>query len=83
MTIVCAYMGPPDECPECGGFNNTGGPFCSHDCAGARADRVAEMEAREQARRDREDAFAAEVARLRAEGYSYEECDLMLAGMPS
>jgi hypothetical protein len=83
MTIVCAYFGPRDECSECGGHDATGTGFCSHDCAAARADREARHEADRQVRRAREDPFAAEVARLRGLGYSYEECDALLAGMPT
>ncbi|HEU5108057.1 MAG TPA: hypothetical protein VFT95_05820 [Micromonosporaceae bacterium] len=81
--VVCAYFGPPGECPECGGFNDTGGAFCSHDCAAARSDRDARHDADRQVRRAREDLFAAEVARLRGLGYSYEECDVLLAGLPT
>jgi hypothetical protein len=41
------------------------------------------MEARERARRAREEAFGVEVQRLRGLGHSYEECDVLLAGMPT
>jgi hypothetical protein len=81
--VVCLYFGRRDECPECGGFNGTGGRHCSHDCAdsaAARADAAAE---RERERRAQEDAFGAEVARLLDAGHSYEQIDAMLAGMPS
>lgn len=83
MTFVCAYMGPPKQCSECGGRDETGTGFCSHDCRAARADREARLEANAQVRRAREDLFAAEVERLRSLGYSYEECDVLLAGMPT
>jgi hypothetical protein len=83
VTFVCLYQGVPGDCSECGGFDPTGTGFCCHDCAQARADRAARHAAAAQASRDREDAFAREVDRLRAEGYRDEEIDLMLAGMPS
>lgn len=81
--FVCVYTGRPDDCPECGGFNNTGHQYCSHECAASYADRAARHEVAEQARRDREDAFGREVERLRALGYEYDEMDAMLAGWPS
>ncbi len=83
MNIVCCYMGDPNECPECGGFNDTGQQFCSHDCAAAWADRAADHERQAQARRDNEEAFGREVDRLRTAGHTDEEIDVMLAGMPS
>lgn len=85
MTIPtgCFYFGPPDICPECGGGKPEGIPFCSPECAAERADRVAAHDAMDEHRRRREGAFGAEVARLRGEGYSYEEIETMLAGMPS
>ena len=82
-TFACAYFGPPNECSECGGHDPTGTGFCSHNCREAHENAKARDAAWWQARRERDDAFAAEVARLRALGYSYEECDVMLAGMPS
>lgn len=86
MTIVCAYSGRPDECPECGGFvrrpGERGDQFCSDDCAADYADRTTAQDAAAQARRDADDAFGREVARLRAAGHSYEEIDVLLAGMP-
>ncbi len=81
--FFCAYMGVPDECAECGGFNQTGTMFCSSDCAADQADRVAEMDAERQARRDREDAFALAADELRAQGRTEEEIDVLLAGMPT
>lgn len=81
--FVCLYMGPRNECSECGFFNDTGTPFCSHDCAAARADRVAAMDRARQERRDREELFAAECDRLRAAGHTDEEIDLLLAGIPT
>lgn len=81
--IVCAYLGPPNQCSECGGHDPTGTGFCCHDCAQARADRVERHEAERQGRRDREDAFGREVDRLRGLGHSDEEIDLMLAEMTS
>lgn len=83
MSFVCLYQGPPKECSECGGHDPTGTGFCSHDCAAARADRVERHRVWSEDRRAREDAFADEVARLRAAGHSYEECDVLLAGMPT
>lgn len=81
--IVCAYFGRPDECPECGGFNDTGTRFCSHECAANYAERGAEMERREAERRAREDAFGEACAELRRKGHSDEEIDVLLAGMPT
>lgn len=63
-SIVCAYLGPPGECSECGGHDPTGTGFCSHDCAATRADREARHTADAQVRRARENLFAAEVDRL-------------------
>lgn len=83
MTFICLYQGVPGDCQECGGFDPTGTGFCSHDCREIPALREAKHARELRERRDREDAFAAEVARLRAAGYSYEECDVMLAGMPT
>lgn len=82
-TIVCAYFGPPKQCSECGGLDETGTGFCSHDCRARRADREARHAAEVQVRRARENLFAAEVERLRGLGYSYEECDVMLEAMPT
>jgi hypothetical protein len=81
--FVCLYQGPPGECKECGGSDPTGTGFCDHDCATDFEDRQAARAAVEQQRRDREDAFAREVARLRGEGYGDLEIDLMLADMPT
>lgn len=81
--IVCLYFGRRDECQECGGFNQTGNPYCSHDCAAAAAAAAARDAAQVQARRSREEAFAVEVERLRQLGHSYEEIDVLLAGMPT
>jgi hypothetical protein len=80
MTIVCAYFGRADECPECGGFNDTGTQFCSHDCAASFAERGVRMAAEQQKRRDDDAAFGAEVDRLRSLGHSYDEIDELLAG---
>jgi len=77
--FVCVYFGPPDECQECGGFNDTGGRFCCHDCASDAAKRIAAMDARVEARRAEEAAFAAAVIRLREAGHSYDEIDRILA----
>lgn len=82
MNIVCGYMGRPDDCPECGGFNDTGHRFCSHDCAASFAERGAGHEQQRQARRDAEDAFGAEVDRLRQLGHTTPEIDAMLKDMP-
>ena len=81
--VVCLYCGPPGECQECGGFNETGSPYCSHDCAADAAARLAQLEETVRARRAREDAFAAECDRLRALGHTDEEIDALLAGMPT
>ena len=81
--VVCLYQGRPDECPECGGFNETGTRFCSHDCAASWDERVATLEAARVERRRREDAFAAAAQELRDLGHTDEEIDQMLAGMPS
>ncbi len=77
--FVCLYFGRSDECQECGGFNDTGCRFCSHDCASDADDRIAAMDARRQAQRDEEAAFGAEVDRLRAAGHNYDEIDRILA----
>lgn len=81
-TFFCAYFGRADECHECGGFNETGTPFCSTECEASRADRVAEQEARVALRRAQEDAFAVEVDRLRALGHSDREIDELTRDMP-
>lgn len=81
--IICLYFGPPDECSECGGLNETGTQFCSHDCAATRAAAVARQDAEQVARRVREDAFAEAVAALLTQGHTYEEIDVLLAGMPT
>lgn len=81
--FMCAYLGRADECRECGGFNQTGGQYCSHDCATDAAARAAALDEQIQARQAREAAFAAEVERLRAAGHTYEEIDQLLAGMPT
>jgi hypothetical protein len=87
MTFVCAYLGDPSECPECGGYVPAPGArqdaFCGDDCAAVYADRCAVLEAVQAARGAREDAFGAEVDRLRGLGHSDEEIDRLLAGMPS
>jgi predicted nucleic acid-binding Zn ribbon protein len=81
--FVCAYMGPRGECPECGGFNDTGNQFCSHECAGRFAERGEAIEAEVRARRAREDAFAVAADELRAQGHTDEEIDALLVGMPT
>ena len=81
-TFVCAYFGRADECPECGGFNVTGTRYCSTDCEAGAAERVAELEARAQLRRDRDDAFGAEVEQLRALGHTDPQIDELTRGMP-
>lgn len=82
--FVCLYMGPPDTCTECGGFDPTGTGLCGdQDCMDRRADRQERWDAAEQDRRAREDAFGVEVERLRAAGYTYEQCDQALAHMPT
>jgi len=81
--FACLYFGRADECPECGFFNETGHRYCSHECADRAAARAAANEADVQARRAREDAFAAAVAELIAAGHTYEEADVLLASMPT
>lgn len=81
-TFVCAYFGRPDECHSCGGFNETGTRYCSTECEADAADRLAEIEAHAQQRRDQDDAFAAEVDRLRALGHTDAEIDELTRGMP-
>lgn len=81
--FVCLYQGPPGECKECGGFDPTGTGFCGHDCAANFENRKLAHAVAEQQRRDREDAFAHEVARLRGEGYGDMEIDFLLADMPT
>ncbi len=95
MTIVCAYMGPYDECHGCGGSLSGllhGQPprmdsFCSDDCAADEHDRRArydaERAARASARRAREDEFARECDRLRALGHTDEWIDFLLAHIPT
>lgn len=81
-SIVCAYFGPPSECAECGGHDDTGTGFCSHDCRAGWADRGVRLEAAAQARRDADDAFGREADRLRAQGHTDMEIDELLKGMP-
>lgn len=81
--VVCLYFGPPGQCPECGGFNDTGHQYCSHDCAFDAAARAAALEEQVRARRAREDAFAKACDRLRLLGHTDEEIDVILAGMPT
>jgi hypothetical protein len=87
MNVVCAYFGNPADCHECGGFVPSPGArqdrFCGDACAASYSDRAAALDAAQQARRAREDAFGAEVDRLRGLGHSDEEIDVLLAGMPS
>lgn len=80
--VVCAYFGRADECQECGGFNETGTRFCATECEADFADRAAAQEALAQRRRDQDDAFAAEVDRLRALGHTDGEIDELTRGMP-
>lgn len=75
VDFVCAYQGRADECPGCGGFNETGGQFCSHDCAGSWADRVAAGDAQQEARRKMEAAFGACSSILAELGYSGDEIE--------
>lgn len=82
LGIVCAYTGPPGECQECGGFDNTGTGFCSHDCRADRADREARHRAADRARRAADDAFGREAERLRTLGHADAEIDELLKGMP-
>lgn len=80
--IVCVYMGPPGECSECGGFDETGTGFCSPDCHADRADREARWRSAVQARRDADDAFGRAAELLHAKGHTDEEIDELLKGMP-
>jgi hypothetical protein len=82
IRIVCAYVGVPGDCQECGFHDPTGTGFCSHDCRAERADRVARQDAAVQARRDADDAFGREADKLRALGHTDEEIDEMLKEMP-
>lgn len=85
--VVCAYLGDPAECMECGFSVPEPGArqdrFCGDDCAAGYAERGAAMEAARLARRAREDAFAVEGDRLRKLGHTDEEIDVLLAGMPT
>lgn len=80
--FVCLYFGRVDECPECGGFNETGTRYCSTECEANAAERMTEQEVRAQLRRDQDDAFGAEVDRLRALGHTDVEIDELTRGMP-
>lgn len=80
--FICLYFGRPDECPECGGFNDTGTRFCSHECAADWDERGRQIEAEAQARRDRDDAFGRECERLRALGHTDAEIDALTASLP-
>jgi hypothetical protein len=83
LDFICLYTGPPDECMECTGYDPTGTGTCCHECAADRAARLAAADAAEAARRAREEAFGVAVAALRAAGYSYDDCDIMLAHIPT
>lgn len=87
MNIVCAYFGDPAECMECGFAVPSPGArqdrFCGDECAASYSDRAAAQAAAQHARRAREDAFGAEVDRLRGLGNSDEEIDVLLAAMPT
>ncbi len=80
--IVCVYTGPPNQCGECGGHDETGTGFCSPDCQADRAERAAQHRDALERRRAAEDAFAAEVQRLRAAGHTDEQIDEMLKDWP-
>lgn len=85
MSFICLYQGRAGECHECGGWSGRDpidGRFCSADCADSYAEAMTRMEASEKARRKADDDFAAEVARLRDRGFSYEEIDDILQEMP-
>jgi hypothetical protein len=81
--VVCVYVGPYGECPECGGGRPEppvrADSFCGDDCAADFADRAARDTAEVAARRALEDDFADQVAALRAAGHTDEECDRLLA----
>lgn len=81
--FVCLYQGVPGDCQECGGLDKTGTGFCGEDCRADRQDRIDAQDAAVRARRAAEDAFAAEVDRLRGLGHSDEECDRLLVNMPT
>ncbi len=82
--VVCLYMGRSDECVECGGGNETGTQFCSHDCADHFAERGREQQQALARRRAADDAFAAAAARLRAEDpqLTDQQIDEQLRWMP-
>jgi predicted ATP-dependent serine protease len=82
MTFVCAYMGVPGDCQECGFHDPTYTGFCSHECREARAGREERHRAADQDRRDADDAFGREADRLKALGHTDLEIDEMLKGMP-
>lgn len=81
--FMCLYFGRADECPHCGGFNETGIRYCSHDCADDAAQRLEALVRAAAERRANEDLFAAEGARLRAADYTEKEIDVLLAGIPT
>ena len=81
--FVCAYFGPPDECPECGGFNKTGGRYCSHDCADDAAQRVQRQDVALAELQAREEEFGRRCDTLRQAGRTDWEIDLLLADYPT
>lgn len=76
------------SCWECGGWlhavqrGGIDGRFCSDDCADSYAAYQTRVEEADRQRRQAEDDFADEVARLIAAGYTYEEIDTILEDMP-
>lgn len=85
MGFICLYEGRRGECVECGGWagpDPLDGRFCSADCADSYAANLTRIEESDRLRRQAEDDFAAEVARLSSAGYSYEEIDTILEDMP-
>jgi hypothetical protein len=83
MSFICLYQ--PNRCHECDrelGLNAIDGRFCDGECADAFAEAQTRIEESDRLRRQAEDAFAAEVERLSAAGYSYAEIDTLLEDMP-
>lgn len=80
--VVCVYIGVPGECTECGFIDETGSGFCSPACQDRRAEREAEHRDALDRRRAAEDAFAAEVQRLRGLGYTDEQIGAILKDWP-
>jgi hypothetical protein len=78
--VVCLYMGPAHDCPECGGWSRQGG-LCSDECADTRAARLTAQEAAQAARRHEEEVFGRAARRLLDLGFTEAEADQLLQGM--